>query len=200
MTDYLLQQSRTEYYPCLDLTAPIHQAYADRHGFEYVVHKGALLPDWTGHWDAIPLMINLAGQADTGLILWLDADALLVGDADPRDVMAGFDVGMARHPGPPEHYNCGVLMLRACADTVAWLERILANGPGAYPWYQQVFMNRYLEEPQWAGRVKTLPHEWNSTAVLGHTEDCIIRAWHGYPGGPAARCEALRREIRGRAL
>jgi len=195
VNDYLLQQGREEYWPCLDLVAPAHQAYADRHGLRYVVHKGPVLPDWTGHWDSIPLMLDLANDIGTGLIVWLDADTLIVGDADPRVVMAGYDVGMARHPGPPEHYNCGVLMLRAGPDTVDWLERILAAGPGVFPWYQQDFMNAYLAEPQWDGRVKTLPTEWNSTVTLGHPEKCVIRAWHGYPGGTWARYEAMRKVV-----
>lgn len=195
MTDYLLQQGREDYWACLDLVRDRHQAYADAHGLEYVVHRGAMLPDWTGHWDAILLMLDLVRRDDTGLILWLDADTLIVGDADPRLELAGYDVGMARHPGPPEHYNCGVLMLRAGHDTARWLERVLNSGPGVYPWYQQDFMNAYLAEPEWKGRVVTLPTEWNSTVILGHPERCVIRAWHGYPGGTWARYEAMRKAV-----
>jgi len=193
MTDYLLQQGREDYWPCLDLVAPLHQDFADRHRMQYVVHREPMLPDYPGHWDSVPLLLDLVQREDTGMVLWLDADTLIVGDGDPRDVLRGYDIAMARHPGPPEHYNCGVLMLQAGEDIAAWLQAVLDRAPGTYPWYQQTIMNDLLTAPEWEGRVKTLPHEWNSTVVLRHPERCIIRAWHGYPGGPWARYEAMRK-------
>jgi hypothetical protein len=195
MTDYLLQQGREEYYPCLDLVAPIHQDWADRNRLEYVVRRGAVLPDWTGHWDGVELMLDLVQREGTGYVFWLDADTLVVKDCDPRAVMRGYDVAMTRHPGPPEHYNCGVLFLRACRGVVDLLSRMLDEGPGVWPWYQQDLLNRCLAEPHWEGRVLTLPHEWNSTAILGHPESCFIRAWHGWPGGSWARYLEMRKAV-----
>jgi len=201
MTDYLLQQGREDYWPHLNLVAPLHRAYAKRHGMKYVSYRGVVIPEWRwGGWDHIPLILALVGREDAGWVFWLDADTLIVGDADPRDVMDGYLVGMARHPGPPEHYNTGVKFLKACKEVGDLLQRVLDSGPGVHPWYEQNFMNQYLAEPQWAGKIKTLPNEWNSTVVLGHPEQCIIRAWHGFSQRPAARLVAMQREITRRGL
>jgi len=196
MIDYLLQQGDSVYWPHLDAVEARHKDFADHNDLWYAVHRGATLPNWSGTWDSIPLMLDLIDHEDARFIFWFDADTLIVGDADPRDQMTGGElIAMARHPGPPEHYNCGVVFLRACAQTKALLQRMLDNGPSHYPWFEQNLMNEYLAEDEWAGKVKTLPHTWNSTVVLKHSPDCIVRAWHGYPGGPAARLKAMQAAI-----
>ena len=197
MTDYLLQQGREKYYPLLNLVSDIHGRWAEDHNLTYLAQYGAILPDLPGYWDSVKLMLDLATLPSTDYIFWLDADTLIVGDGDPRAAMGDALVAMARHPGPPEHYNCGVLFLRACKQVTDWLQKVLDGAPGVHPWYQQDFMNEYLKEPQWAGKVKTLPHEWNSTVVLNHPPECIVRAWHGFPGD---RCAAMRAEIERRGL
>ena len=185
--DYLLQSARGDYVPMLDLTAERHAAFAERHSLELIVHRGAVLPDWNGTWDSVPLMLELVRRPDTGLVMYLDADTLIVGDGDPREALGECVIGMTRHPGPPEHYNCGMMLVRAGAQVATVLQRMLDNGPGEYPWWEQTILNKLLTEPEWTGQVKTLPHEWNSTVVLTHPERCIVRAWHGYPGGVGAR-------------
>lgn len=200
MTDYLLQQGRSIYWDCLDLTEQIHRNFARRYGLTFISHRGAVLPDWYGTWDSVPLMLDLVQREDTGLVLWLDADTLIVGDADPREILGECLIGMSRHPGPPEHYNCGVLFLKACGQVSSLLQRILNNGPGEPTWYQQAIINELLTEPQWSGKIKTLPHEWNSTVVLRHPEQCIIRAWHGSKGGREGRSELIAEEIAKRSL
>ena len=186
--DYLIQQARSDYEPMLALTRQRHADYAKRHNLAYIAHAGAMLSDWTGHWDMIPLLLYVLRRPDTGIVLWVDADALIVGDGDPRSILSGHNVGMSRHPGPPEHYNCGVMIVRACREVVEWLETVLAEGPGKYPWYQQDLMNAHIGM---VGAVKILPHEWNSTVILRHPERCIIRAWHGYPGGVSERVRQM---------
>ena len=186
--DYLLQTARGEYQPMLHLTRRIHAEYAQRHNMAYIAHTGAMLPEWTGHWDMIPLLLYLVRRPETGLVLWLDADTLIIGDSDPREELGDCTIGMTRHIGPPEHYNCGVLIVRACREVNAWLETVLVLGPGKYPWYQQDIMNAHIGM---IDKVATLPHEWNSTVILGHPEQCIIRAWHGYPGGVPGRIEQM---------
>ena len=199
MPDYLLQQGRRGYWPHLDLTERIHSAYAERHGLQYISHRGAVLPEFVGYWDSVPLMLDLVTREDTGFVAWLDADTLICDDADPREALGDYLVGMARHAGPPEHYNCGVLFVRACPQTRGWLQWVLDEAPGSFPWYQQTVMNRLLTDPQWDGRVLTLPNEWNSTVGQGHSPGCHIRAWHG-TGTVPERVAMMRAEIERRGL
>jgi len=189
--DYLLQSACEAYIPMLDLTAERHAAFAKRHGMEFISNRCAVLPDWNGNWDSVPLTLDLVKRDDTGLVMYLDADTLIVGDGDPRDALGDYLIGMTRHPGPPEHYNCGMMLVKACEQVAVLFERMLDNGPGEYPWWEQTILNKLLTEPQWTGKVKTLPHEWNSTVVLKHPERCIVRAWHGYPGGAAGRVKQM---------
>lgn len=200
MTDYLLQAADENFYPLLDLGEPLHRAFAQRHGLEYVIRRERVLPDWAANWDKVPLLLGLVQREDTDWVYWLDADVLIVGDADPREVMDGYQVGMSYHPGAGGHYNTGVIFMRACPQVACLLERVLASGPGRPPYYEQTYFNRYLAESHWAGQIVTLPHEWNSTVKLGHPEECVIRAWHGTPGGPKRRAKLMRAEIARRNL
>ena len=201
MTDYLLQSARSDYHPHLDLVAPVHRAYCKRHGFEYVVRTNAPHMGSWGGWDKLPLLIDLVCRPDAGMVIWLDADTLAVGDADPRDALGDALIGMTRHKGrtTPTTLNCGVMMLRACQPVFDWLVEVLSRQPGVYPWYEQDIMNELLERDEWAGKVVDLPHIWNSTVCLGHPQECEIRAWHG-GGPPAQRLEPMRAEIERRGL
>jgi len=190
--DYLLQCVSCDYSSMLDLTEGIHGAFAQRHGLTYVAKRGRVMEECPSIFDAIPFTLSYLQKPDAGLVIWLDADTLIVKDSDPHDVLGNHLVGMSRHRGPPaEHYNAGVMFLKACEATIALFQRVVDNGPGVWPWYQEDFINKYLNEPQWAGKILTLPNEWNSTVVLGHPEQCIIRAWHGYPGGAAGRVKQM---------
>ena len=140
----------------------------------------------------IPALLFLIRKPDTDYVFWLDADTLIVDDVDMRTALNGHSVGMTRHPGPPAHYNCGVLFLRANKYVAMWLERVQALAPGIYPWYQQDIMNEYIDMLEMHGLLTTLGHEWNSTAILGHPEQCHIRAWHG--GGDLDKRMKLMRE------
>ena len=202
--DYILQVARPEYHYCLSLVEGVHRHYAKMHDMEYVQVKDAPEVSGWGGWDKIPVLIDLIGRPDTGLVVWLDADVLVVDlSADPREVLGGHLIAMARHPGHERGtttYNCGVMFVQACPQTHEWLNNVLAHTPGKHPWYEQDIMNHFLEDEQWDGLVKTLPHEWNSTVTLQHSDDCIIKAWHGFRGGPTRRAEYMKKEIEKRNL
>lgn len=200
MVDYLAQQGREDYWPHLDLVASIHEAFARHHGLTYIVERHAEQRFPWGGWDKLAFLIDLLARPDTGWVFWVDADALIVGDTDPRIAMSKELIGMARHPGPPEHYNCGVMFLRGDLRVVRWMRRVLERGPGGLPYYEQDIMNELLAGPEWEGLVKTLPHEWNSTVKHRHPTDCYIRAWHGMQGGPPARLKLMEAEIKQRDL
>ena len=193
--DYLIQHGRKAYWQMLDITEQRHREYAKRHKMAYVNHREAILQQWPGYWDMIPLLLYLVRRPDTDYVFWLDADTLIVGDVDMRTALNGCMVGMTKHPGPPEHYNCGVLFSRACKEVATWLERVIDLGPGVYPWYQQNYLNEYIGFMEHRGMVKVLGNEWNSTESLGHSEDCYIRAWHGTAGGIQPRMALMKERI-----
>jgi len=192
MPDYLIQHGREEYWGMLDITNERHASYAHRHGMRFVSNRGEVLSQYPGYWDMIPLLLDYIRRSDTDYVFWLDADTVIRDDADLRDGLNGHNVGMTKHPGPPEHYNCGVLFLRACREVTMWLERVLDLAPGIYPWYQQDYMNNYIGMLEMHGMVKAMGNEWNSTVVLDHTQDCHIRAWHGTNGGVPTRMSLMR--------
>ena len=201
MPDYLLQQATPTYWPHLDLTAPVHRAYCERHGLQYVVERNAPpVSSWVG-FQKLPLLKALVEQPDTGFVLWLDADALAVGNTDPRTALGDGLVGMTRHPGrtTPTCVNAGVIFLAGSQRVADWLQMVIDNGPGVWPWYEQDIMNASLDLPEWEGQYVNLPHIWNSTECLGHPPDCEIRAWHG-GGSPSDRLAKMRSEMARRGL
>lgn len=187
--DVLLQQGRPEYRALLDLTEERHRAYAERHGLCYERFDGTYT-SLTGHWDSIVLMRDILANGEVDWLFWLDADALAIGDTDPRTAVET-SIGMVRHPGPPEHWNCGVLFLRNGRDVRRWLDEVWARRPGVYPWYQQREMNELLQEPRWGGLVSRLDDRWNSTWEVNESPTPEIVAWHN-GRSPGEKLAAMR--------
>lgn len=192
--DVILQQARDEYKLMLDLTEPFHRVYAERHGVEYKRVDGTIVHGWNGTWDAIALFVRMI---DCGVdrIFWLDADTLIVGDEDLHSGLSGAPLTMARHPGPPGHWNCGVLFIDVSPRVSEFFEETLRRGPGGYPWWQQQIMNDLLALPEWDGMIGRLGDRWNST--VGHVEapDPVVMAWHG-TSGPVNKYRAMREYVR----
>ena len=211
--DYLFQSGAEVYWPHLDLAASLHSAYAKRHGMEYFCYRGPftvspwvaseiLQPTFDTVWKQWALMLKLVRDKNTGWVFWVDADAIIVGDEDPRSVMEDYLVGMAWYPknrGHIAHYHRGVMLLRACEQMGDLLEHVLEDGPGTHQYYDQGILNKYLAEPQWERKIKTLPLKWNSAVKLNGPEECVIRAWHGM-GDIDKRFLMMQAEMRRRGL
>ena len=211
--DYLFQSGAKAYWPHLDLVASLHSAYAKRHGMKYVCYRGpfpaspwvapkALQTTFDTVWKQWLLMLELIRDQNTGWLFWVDGDAIIVGDKDPRPVMEDCLVGMAWYPENKNHiahYHRGVMLLRACEQVAELLEHVLEEGPGKHKYYDQGILNRHLTKPQWRGKIKTLPHEWNSCVKINGPEECVIRAWHGM-GPIKSRFPRMQAEMRRRRL
>jgi hypothetical protein len=179
--DVLLQHARPEYQRLLDLSRARHKQYAEEHGFLYQAYQGAYWDGWSGHWDGWLFCLQML-KLDVEWLCWVDADALIVGDADLREALApGKWLGLARHPGPPEHWNVGVMVIRNCPRVIGLFEAVVAAGPGEWPWYQQQILNELLEEGEWDDLVGRIEDRWNCTYGVTDVEDAQIRAWHGQP-------------------
>ena len=202
MTDYLIQQATDEYWPLMLLTNHIHRTYTDRHDLEFVIQCGRLVEDRHIGWDKVEMLLWLVRMPDTGLILWVDADAMAIGHRDPREALPDdYVIGMTRHPGrtTPDTVNAGVIFLRACPQVEEWLMEVQSRAPGVWPWFEQDIMNELLYRPEWEGRYVSLSHVWNSTVIHGHPEECEIRAWHG-GGTPVSRFAKMQADILRRGL
>lgn len=194
MREVLLQQGRAEYGALLDLTETFHRGYAERYGLEYMRVDGPVLPDWAGFWDSIELFVMLLAQG-VDRIFWLDADTLIVGDENIQDGLSDASLTMARHPGPPEHWNCGVFFIRNEPGVMDFFGEVLSLGPGQWPWYQQEIMNGLLAMPRWINLVGQMDNRWNSTVIHVEAPDPVIMAWHGTPGGFLFKYDKMRKCI-----
>jgi len=200
--EVLLQQARPPYSRLLALSYPQHRSYARQHGLELVRMGGPLIPGWTGHWDAVVVMLVLL-ESGVDRIFWLDADALIVGDRYFGVALAasGGNLAMVRHPGPPEHWNCGVLMVQNGSHVRAFLQELIDQGPGVFPWFQQQLMNDMLSTSRWRGLIGApLGDQWNSTWRINEHPAPQVVAWHGWPGGVQAKHQAMRDFVAERGL
>jgi len=210
--DYLLQQGAKAFWPHLDMVAPLHSAYAKRHGMKYISYRGPYSPGggWTREpqshfdmaWKQYSLMLDLVSDKNAGLVMWVDSDAIIVGDEDPRPVMDGYLVGMVWYPKNQlhvGHYHRGTFILRACEQVAGLLKRVMKEGPGVHPHYDQTLLGNYLAEPQWNGKFKRLPLKWNSAVKHKDPDPCIILAWHGM-GSIQKRLKPMKAEMKRRGL
>jgi len=207
--DYLFQAGTKAYGPHLDLVSSLHGSYAKLHGLEYTVYRGPYpASPWPGGLssdlqpDGSILMLDLVRDKNTGWVFWVDSDAMIVGNEDPRSVMSGYLVGMAWYPKNAKHaghLHRGSFFLRACDQVAGLLERVLREGPGPRPHWDQGLLNKYLAEPQWKGKFKTLPIEWNSAVKHNDPVECVIRAWHGM-GSIQRRLQLMQAEMKRRGL
>lgn len=180
-----MQHARPEYQILIDLSRNLHKRYALEHELLYQAYAGSFYPDWTGHWDGWLCCLQML-KLDVDWLIWVDADALIVGNEDLRDALAGQEteggrIGLCRHPGPPEHWNVGVMVIRNSPRVVDLFGAVVAEGPGRWPWYQQQILNNLLEEPEWGDLVAPIDDRWNSTYGVTDVHDAVVRAWHGQP-------------------
>ena len=125
-------------------------------------------------------------------IIWIDADALWLGNAPLLDGWAGAPGGAwfaaTWHDAPGagsghyyDHFNSGVFLLRNHNPQVralcqAWLDAADEN----HPWGEQHALHKLL--PQYAEWVYALDHAWNSVMWLPQycAQEQHIVAWHGH--------------------
>jgi hypothetical protein len=179
----IMQHARNDTYGrLLDMTEVWHRAYAARHGMRYYRDDGRIVrdPNWAPHWDQVALMLEVLDKKVVQLLCWLDADAMIVGvERDWRPVLHGTDMAMVRHPGPPEHWNCGVMYVRNTQRVRGFLREVLHRAPGFYPWYQQQIMNDVLGYyDEYKGLASRAGDEWNATWGVNEHESPVVVAWH----------------------
>lgn len=187
----LLQQGCGPCRPLLAAVRPHHLAYCRRHGFRYV-------PITTRPWHAQYelerdklLLLSWALShlvAEGGLLVCLDADAVIVGDEDLGDALpAGADFGMVLATG--RFFNTGAWWIRHTPNAAAAIEA-LADMPPRPPGVTYGDQQRLVDAlPRLADaglQASALDSRWNwyDNAARRPTPPVQVRAWHS-PVTPA---------------
>lgn len=118
----------------LEIVRPTFEAYATRHGYDFVFETGSLDPTRPAPWSKIVLIQRLLRSYD--LVLWIDADAVIVdGSIDIADALpkrATFGLVAHETPEGPEIPNSGVVLIRSSRKARRFLDRV---------WGRTEFMN-----------------------------------------------------------
>jgi hypothetical protein len=181
----LLQQASEEQAVLLALTAELHRAYVERHGMAFWTVVRRMVNDYSIYagWDKF-VLIQQALRRGYEHVFWIDADAAVVGDVDLREALTTGCLGMVEHPGPPVHFNCGIILMRNRRDGRSsatplqeFVREVWERRPGEHPWYEQTIMNEMIADG-WPG-FEQLDLRWNSTFGIAEADEPVIVGWHG---------------------
>lgn len=181
----IIQQGDGEHREMLAVSDKWHEAYAKRHDMDYWIVYGRTQIERHPIWDKIQ-MIREALKKHYELIVWLDADTLIVDvNEDLRNAMSEFNyVGMCKHFLPwddqPWHYNAGVIFVRNGERTKNFFDNVWKAGPLEHPWQEQV---RMMEQGRlMPGIIQELDAKWNSQKDNNPSPNPVIKAWHNERG------------------
>ncbi|CAJ1399905.1 unnamed protein product [Effrenium voratum] len=130
--------------PLPQLSEPNHRAYAERHGYKYVLHTELPLPDREAHYSKMLVIHQAFLSAESpDWVFFIDCDAFFT---DPHtrleDILAtygaagaGPDFLVAEDPGG---INTGTMLVRRSEWSLVFLERV-ANSGFAVAWDQSMF-------------------------------------------------------------
>ena len=180
----------------LEISRPTFAAYAQRHGYELITSTQGD-PRRPPAWSKVPMLLEALASFE--LVVWIDADAVIVDGRD--DIAAELErdrfLGLVRH-GEQAVPNTGVMVWRAGAPAVELLDRTWsARRFVHHPWWENAALLSALGydlpsalEPRWrrlrrrrfrlahpspllAG-VQFLPLEWNSVYLDRADEPRIV--------------------------
>jgi hypothetical protein len=178
----LIQQASGLYTQLLDVSGRRHSDYAARHHITFWSIRGDPQRERPPHWNKV-LLIQRALRMGFELVVWLDADTLIVrpGEDFRAALPAGAPIGLCRHPMPlnghPWHYNSGVIVVRNTEVSREFFDRVWQAGPVRHHWQEQVRINELAHQQPEA--VQVLADRWNSTMGVTACPDAVVQAWHG---------------------
>lgn len=177
MNDALLLQQASG--PCkrlLAMTHERHRVYAEKFGMDYWSIFGGLDHGRHPVWDKLYWIRDALAMHYT-YVFWVDADAVIVNTYEDLRPAVSSPIMAVRHPGPPEHWNLGVMLIRNHPEARAIVDDVIAHGPGVAPWYEQTIFN--VIAPQYDGLIRRLDDRFNSTFGINEAPDPMISAAHG---------------------
>ncbi len=162
----------------LDVSAETFRIFADRHGYELVLHHELPAPDRHPAWSKVRVILDALDRYD--LVFWVDADAAIVdASRDVADELASHSLlGLVAHEYEGQQIpNCGVMVVRRDRRTRRLFEAIWEQTDLLdHKWWENAAMLRLLGyelEPKvrlvaptrMFKRVQFLEAGWNSVLV-----------------------------------
>lgn len=195
MSAVVVQSATGGCSPQLRLTERWHAEVCRRQGLAYRTHYRPVVTDRHPVWDKV-VRIREALAAGYELVIWLDADTLIVRPETPlvSALPQGY-VGMVanQHGADPWHLNAGCIWTRNTPAARHLWEHVWEHPP-AHPWEEQEALNRYLRATGYAGVELLRPH-WNCRPYVNSVPHPIIRVWHGW-GSLEERRDRMERTMR----
>lgn len=186
----LVTMGREEYAELLTLSRPRFQAYAERHGYEYI-ELVDLSPVRPASWlKVLPIAEMLEGEYDE--VLWLGCDVLILNDTDDisEEVAADKWQGMvAHHTDEGEIPNADVWLMRK--PMAAYLRQMWDSEKHInHAWWEQravMDLMGYGTQPcacekptELYEHTEFLPLDWNSHESADRSDSPIfMHATHG---------------------
>jgi len=177
----LLQNASGAYVPLLRATFDHHRRYCERHNILYLPTFGRVR-ERDPKWDRFPLLGQLCEES---AVVWLDADCVIVGDADLREMFNGVShIGMAKYTdiGWKDwgfHWNSGVMAVRDTFTAWQFIQRVWAIGQleNAHGWVNQPAIQQAAEETG----VDEISIRWNCPTWL-HCDKPVVKSFHSHRG------------------
>lgn len=158
-----------------------HQEYCDKFGIQFVQDFEVRHPERLPYWEKIPLIQSYLDTTD--VLLWVDADALIVQDVDlSRILTCDLAMAKARKHGR-EWFNTGVMFIRNTPEMFALLSDAWDRWPNdvaynEHPKHDEKAINDACSERGITVQVLDAKYNsWKNNAV----NNPVIKAWHGEP-------------------
>jgi hypothetical protein len=165
----------------LALAARSFRRYGARHGYSLELARETVDPTRPAPWSKIVLLRRLAASHD--LLLWLDADLVVVDDS--LDIASELDddrfLYLVEHQTKEGRMpNSGVMLLRGGAETIAFLDEVYAQEDLIeHRWWENAAICRllgYRLDPIGPG---------TPTPLLSRHTKLISPRWNSIPDAPA---------------
>jgi hypothetical protein len=165
----------------LAIAARSFRRYAARHDYELALHTDTVDPTRPAPWSKVMLLRELAATHD--LLLWLDADLVIVDDS--LDIASELEDGrflymVEHHTKEGRMPNSGVMLLRGGADTIVFLDDVYAQQDLInHRWWENAAICRLL-----GYRLDPIELE-SPTPLLTERTKLISPRWNSIPDAPA---------------
>ncbi len=140
-------------------------------------------PSGKHSWGKVPILLSLLQTAD--LVLWMDADALIIGKQDLAELCTGQHTLYISKDC--NGINCGVMAWRRSREAIDALTRMQESRERLldHIWFEQAALMEFVDELD----VKYLPKEVFNAYEGEQTKDTLIMHWPGMEN--KARLQAM---------
>lgn len=142
------------------LTWSINQAWANKHDYEFLYfYLDSNLPR-SSSWYKILLMLKALSDKSINLVMWIDADAIILKDFQVEDLNTGSDLRMGVDSNG---LNAGIILLRNTDWSVGFLNRVWESESFIHHiWWEQAAIHHLQQMGYLKNHLDPLPPEFNS--------------------------------------